>query len=126
MSRQSSDQLAADGTVEDGFDYALQVWVRGGVVQPCGHPESMKQRGPCCAAERYKGQAVAEIAGRQVSDKVNASRLIVLQGFAGIRAMLRRGEPLSQADRDAVAELLDQGEEFINFTLQSEGEGESK
>ena len=30
MGRLSSDELAADGTILNGFDYHLQVWVIGG------------------------------------------------------------------------------------------------
>jgi len=36
MSRFSSDQYK-DGKVFNGFDYALQVWVKEGRVQMCGH-----------------------------------------------------------------------------------------
>lgn len=34
------------------FDYTLQVWTYGGVVQRCGHPEAMR----CgCPGYRYQG-----------------------------------------------------------------------
>jgi hypothetical protein len=35
MSRESSDEVR-DGRVYTGFDYALQVWVIDGVIQPVG------------------------------------------------------------------------------------------
>ena len=40
------------------FDYDLQVWTIGGVVQECGHPQSM--RPGCCNADRFKGLKVEE------------------------------------------------------------------
>ena len=36
MSRVSSDEIAEDGTILNGFDYALQVWVLNGVCQDVG------------------------------------------------------------------------------------------
>ena len=61
--RQSSDMLAADGSIAEGFDYQLQVWVRAGVVLGCGHPERM---GPeCCNARRYEGQRVTDVPGHE-------------------------------------------------------------
>lgn len=35
MSRQSCDQIL-NGRVYNGFDYALQVWVVKGIIQPVG------------------------------------------------------------------------------------------
>ena len=35
MSRESRDEVR-DGRVWNGFDYALQVWVINGVIQPVG------------------------------------------------------------------------------------------
>lgn len=35
MSRLSGDEIR-DGRVYNGFDYALQVWVRDGIIQPVG------------------------------------------------------------------------------------------
>ena len=49
MTRVSGDEWR-DGHVWNGFDYALQVWVVEGVVQPCGHPPAMSRHAPCCAA----------------------------------------------------------------------------
>jgi hypothetical protein len=64
--RQSGDRLAATGTVQGGYDYQLQVWVKDGVVQPCGHPAAMRVTRPCCPANRYRGQRVKEISGHEV------------------------------------------------------------
>jgi hypothetical protein len=45
----------------DGFDYALQVWVTGGVVQRCDHPISMSQDAPCCPAFSGAGRRIDKI-----------------------------------------------------------------
>lgn len=68
MSRMSSDELAPDGTVLNGFDYALQVWVEGGIAQNCAHPDRMRLWAirPCCGANRYAGQRIADIPGHEV------------------------------------------------------------
>lgn len=55
--RLSSDELAADGSVLNGFDYALQVWVIDGVCQPVGY------------GARYAGQKVADVPGHEVRGK---------------------------------------------------------
>jgi len=63
MSRQTDDKLAPDGTVWDGYDYNLQVWVRRGVVLCCGHPDPAF----CgCNAAAYHGGQVALIPGHEV------------------------------------------------------------
>jgi hypothetical protein len=60
MRRTSGDEFR-NGTLWNGYDYGLQVWVRGGIVEDCQHPESM---GPgCCNGRFYAGQAVANISG---------------------------------------------------------------
>jgi len=66
MSRQSGDQLAADGSILNGFDYQLQVWVIDGRVDACSHPASMRRAGPCCNQARYAGHLVATIPGHEV------------------------------------------------------------
>lgn len=58
-------QLDAEGCVFNGFDYALQVWVIGGVVQNCGHP---RPREGCCNGAKYAGRCVAYIPGHEVHD----------------------------------------------------------
>ena len=51
--RLSRDERAADGSLINGFDYHLQVWVVDGIVQMCGHP-----RPNCCNAKRFAGQSI--------------------------------------------------------------------
>lgn len=62
MSRESADEIR-DGAVYNGFDYDLQVWVRNGLVQGCGHPASMGKY--CCSAALYAGQILRDINGRE-------------------------------------------------------------
>lgn len=67
MSRTSSDTIR-NGRVWDGFDYNLQVWVFGGVVQGCGHPDwsrRVSRDGSCCNAHRHAGRRLAEIPGAE-------------------------------------------------------------
>ena len=64
MTRLSGDELR-DGSVWNGFDYALQVWVLDGVVQRCGHPMAMRRGGPCCPAFRLAGRRIETIPGAQ-------------------------------------------------------------
>jgi hypothetical protein len=64
VTRVSGDDVR-DGHVWNGFDYALQVWVVEGVVQPCGHPPAMSQHAPCCAARVLAGQRIEAIPGAQ-------------------------------------------------------------
>jgi len=54
MSRESSDELAPDGTILNGFDYALQVWVVDGVCQDVG------------AGRQYAGRRVTDVSGHEV------------------------------------------------------------
>ena len=73
MSRTSSDELAADGTILNGFDYNVQVWVEDGIIQACGHPQMYWQggraRGPCCNASLYAGRPIIRIPGHEVRGK---------------------------------------------------------
>ncbi len=55
MSRESSDELAEDGTILNGFDYSLQVWVLNGICQDVG-----------LNSDKYEGQKVASIPGHEV------------------------------------------------------------
>ncbi len=55
MSRESSDELAADGTILNGFDYNLQVWVKAGICQDVG-----------LNSDKYVGQKVATIPSHEV------------------------------------------------------------
>ena len=58
MSRLSRDEMK-DGKVFNGFDYDLQVWVIKGIVQRCGHPESMDCQ---CNARIHAGKLLSEVA----------------------------------------------------------------
>ncbi len=40
------------------FDYRLQVWVINGIIQNCGHPESMRPN--CCNGDRFKGLRIED------------------------------------------------------------------
>lgn len=62
MTRLSDDECR-DEYVWNGFDYALQVWVVDGIVQPCGHPTAMSRHAPCCAAFVLAGQRIDRIPG---------------------------------------------------------------
>lgn len=55
MSRASADQYK-DGKLFNGYDYDNQTWVREGIIQRCGHPESMD----CgCYGKLHAGEKVA-------------------------------------------------------------------
>jgi hypothetical protein len=56
--RRSTDQHDDQGNLVNGFDYDLQVWVKGGIIQDCGHPERM--RPGCCNADLLKGREIAK------------------------------------------------------------------
>ena len=64
MTRLSGDELR-DGSVWNGFDYTLQVWVIDGVAQSCGHPVAMRRGGACCPALRLAGRRIETIPGAQ-------------------------------------------------------------
>jgi hypothetical protein len=59
MTRQSTDERGPNGELINGFDYDCQVWVRGGIVQTCGHPDHMSRQHAdgslsyCCNARRF-------------------------------------------------------------------------
>ncbi|MEK7220789.1 MAG: hypothetical protein AAB253_06285, partial [candidate division NC10 bacterium] len=55
----------ATGRVWNGFDYRLQVWVKNGIVEPCGHPARMRTSEPCCGQHAYAGRAILEIEGAE-------------------------------------------------------------
>lgn len=41
------------------FDYAIQVWIKDGIVQDCGHPDEMKENN-CCTAHRLAGCSIKQ------------------------------------------------------------------
>ena len=55
MSRVSTDELATDGTILNGYDYNLQVWVLNGVCQDVG-----------LNSDKYVGKKIASIPGHEV------------------------------------------------------------
>ena len=55
MSRESTDELAPDGTILNGYDYNLQVWVMGGICQDVG-----------LNSDKYEGRKVTDIPGHEV------------------------------------------------------------
>lgn len=55
MSRTSRDELAKDGTILNGYDYTLQVWVKDGICQDVG-----------LNSDKYAGMKVASIPGHEV------------------------------------------------------------
>ena len=64
MTRLSGDERR-DGSVWNGFDDALQVWVIDGVAQSCGHPVAMRRAGACCPAFRLAGRRIDTMPGPQ-------------------------------------------------------------
>lgn len=76
MSRLSSDELAADGSIFNGYDYNVQVWVVGGEVQACGHPETMRDRRSCCNGWEYRGMSIRSVPGHEVRPLVTEGRTI--------------------------------------------------
>ena len=64
MTRLSGDELR-DGSVWNGFDYALQVWVIDAIVPRCGHPATMALQGPCCAVFSLAGRRIETIHGAE-------------------------------------------------------------
>ena len=54
MSRGSGDEIDDVGTIKNGFDYGLQVWVKDYIVQRCGHQICR------CNANQYQGQDIRQ------------------------------------------------------------------
>ena len=68
MTRLSGDQIRF-GRVWNGFDYDLQVWVVDGIIQPCGHPDTMRSpKNSCCNAYRLAGQNILNVPNAQRKD----------------------------------------------------------
>lgn len=41
------------------YNYAVQVWLVNGVIQPCKHPATMRANGQhCCNADKFKGMSL--------------------------------------------------------------------
>jgi hypothetical protein len=55
--------------VWNGFDYELQVWVTNGIIQCCGHLESMHPQGrSCCNGHRLAGRSILDLSNAQRRD----------------------------------------------------------
>jgi hypothetical protein len=68
MTRLSGDEIR-HGRVWNGFDYELQVWVAHGIIQRCGHPDTMRlSEKSCCNAYRLAGQNILDVPNAQRKD----------------------------------------------------------
>jgi hypothetical protein len=61
--RTSNNVLDKNQNVFNGFDYDLQTWVVGGIIQDCGHP---KQMACGCNGRKHEGQSVENVKNREV------------------------------------------------------------
>jgi hypothetical protein len=76
MTRMSTNKTR-HGRVWSGFDYDLQVWVVGGIVQHCGHPQTMRLGGkPCCNAFRLAGQRIVDFSRDPDNKQTENLRLV--------------------------------------------------
>jgi len=68
MTRLSGDEIR-HGRVWNGFDYELQVWVANGIIQCCGHSDTMPSpKKFCCNAYRLAGQNILDVPNAQRRD----------------------------------------------------------
>lgn len=68
MSRLSGDEIR-HGRVWNGFDYELQVWVVNGIIQHCGHADTvLSPKNFCCSACRLAGQSIFDVPNAQRRD----------------------------------------------------------
>lgn len=61
--RTSGDQYKG-GQLANGFDYDLQVWVKNGRIQDCGHTDRLTHhcfQGYNCTAHQYHGERIAKV-----------------------------------------------------------------
>ena len=76
MTRLSGDEIGF-GRVWNGFDYELQVWVANGIIQRCGHPETMRLQGRfCCNAYRLAGRSILDLPNAQRRDGRDDPKLL--------------------------------------------------
>ena len=85
MTRLSGDEIRCD-RVWNGFDYELQVWVVTGIMQRCGHRETICLQGRSCL-NAYR------LAGGSIVDVPNAQKI---KG-RGDRNLLTESHGISQA-----------------------------
>ena len=65
MTRRSGDEIRG-GRVWNGFDYELQLWVVDGIIQRCGHLDTMRlPEKSCCNAYRLAGQSILDVPDAQ-------------------------------------------------------------
>ncbi len=57
MSRVSNDELAADGSILNGFDYHIQVWVENGICLDVG------------LGRQYAGQRIVDVPGHEIREE---------------------------------------------------------
>ena len=68
MTRLSGDEIR-HGRVWNGFDYELQVCVVNGIIQHCGHPDTMRSpKNFCCNAYRLAGRSIVDVPNAQRRD----------------------------------------------------------
>ena len=68
MTRLSGNEIR-NSRVWNGFDYELQVWVANGIIQRCGHPDTMRSsKNSCCNAYRLAGQNILDVSNAQRRD----------------------------------------------------------
>ena len=60
MNRLSKDELAKDGTILNGFDYHIQVWVVNGICTDVG------------IGAKYQGQPINTVLGHEVRDSARS------------------------------------------------------
>ncbi len=96
MTRASQDELRpGTGRVWNGFDYRLQVWVRNGIVEPCGHSPARRALGPCCPQDTYAGRSILEIERAEVrrdNPEADAEPRDLLARILERHGFIRRGE----------------------------------
>lgn len=86
MTRTSSDDIDEKGTVRNGYDYELQVWVNNYECMPCAHPLFMREKaGVCCSQMKYAGLDIRTIPGR--SRKETAKNRILRESTEAIHAV---------------------------------------
>lgn len=61
--------------IDTYFDYQLQVWVVDGIVQTCGHPESMRTSHACCNANLYRNMKVEVARDMYMKSAMNIDRI---------------------------------------------------
>ena len=75
MNRDSKDILDPEGFIFSGYDYQLQVWVKNGQIEPCGHPLAMRTTTWCCNQNHFAGLFVKDIPqAEKISEEMRKDR----------------------------------------------------